>query len=249
VETQQILVAFGVEDLGVALGNVWRITAKKTDFYLDPADHADGFHLSIHGPSKRYPDQHRFHVKVSEKGAASVKRDGAFLVHGLDPRGYQIDGKEIAPGAFLVARVRWRWDLQRPRFREAAVSGSLPDVPENASGAWLSKKLGPNDAADLDLVVSYDEPYWPNGEASERDNSRLGPLQNSAGMWLTATSYRRAQATFPAPEGLVPALPKRGEQPNRILACGPGENAPADIYWFVETMTSRELIVASQKHW
>jgi hypothetical protein len=66
--------------------------------------------------------------------------------------------------------------------------------------ARLSNRLGPNEAADLDLVVSYNRPYWPAGERSLRDCSRLGPLRNAAGMWLAATAYRRSKATSPAPE-------------------------------------------------
>ncbi|HEV8570450.1 MAG TPA: hypothetical protein VGQ92_25730 [Actinoplanes sp.] len=66
--------------------------------------------------------------------------------------------------------------------------------------ARLSNRLGPNEAADLDLVVSYNRPYWPAGERSLRDYSRLGPLRNAAGMWLAATAYRRSKATSPAPE-------------------------------------------------
>jgi hypothetical protein len=44
VERQEILIAFGLGGQG-ALGNVWRITAKGTDFYLDPLGAADAVHL------------------------------------------------------------------------------------------------------------------------------------------------------------------------------------------------------------
>ncbi|MEW1959591.1 hypothetical protein [Kineococcus sp. NPDC059986] len=44
MERQEILIAFGLGGQG-ALGNVWRITAKGTDFYLDPLGAADAVHL------------------------------------------------------------------------------------------------------------------------------------------------------------------------------------------------------------
>jgi hypothetical protein len=47
---KEILVAFSAPDVG-ALGNIWRITAKKTDFYLDPLSESSVFHFSVHGPN------------------------------------------------------------------------------------------------------------------------------------------------------------------------------------------------------
>ncbi len=50
VETKEIMLALTLGD-SAALGNIWRITAKKTDFYLDPLDEAGAVgHLSVHGP-------------------------------------------------------------------------------------------------------------------------------------------------------------------------------------------------------
>jgi hypothetical protein len=112
--------------------------------------------------------------------------------------------------------------------------------------ARLSNRLGHNEAADLDLVASYNRPYWPAGERSLRNNSRLGPLRNAAGMRLTATAYRRSKTTSPAPEGLIPALPKPGEQPNRIMGGAPGRDEAGEMYWFVEAITSRQVVEASR---
>ena len=96
------------------------------------------------------------------------------------------------------------------------------------------------------MVVAYEQPYWPDGVGSLRDNARLGPLRNDAGMWLTATSYRRSQTKHPAPQGLVLALPGSGEEPNRIMCGGPGQDEAGAMYWFVESITSRQIIEASR---
>ncbi len=128
METEEILVAFSAGGSG-ALGNIWRITVKKTDFYLDPLGQEDAFHLSVHGPSDRHPDGHRFHVKVDRKAAATVEAQGHFTIFDIPRRGHAFDGQELAPGAFRVARIRWLWDLQRPRFRHAAAfTGPLPNI-------------------------------------------------------------------------------------------------------------------------
>lgn len=239
----EILVAFSAPDSG-ALGNIWRITAKKTDFYLDALGGANAFHLSVHGPNDRHPDGHRFHVTVDRKAAAAVEARGDFILYDLPRKGRPFDGQGLAPNVFRVARIRWRWDLQRPRFRQAAAFGPLPSTLGTA--ARLGVQLEPNEAIDLDLFVSYAEPHWPDEERSLRDNSRLGPLRNDAGMWLTATAYRRSQLEFPAPEPATPPLPKAGEEPVRLLGGGPAEDETGDMYWFVESITSREVIEASR---
>jgi hypothetical protein len=242
---EQILVAFSAPGLG-ALGNIWRITVDKADFYLDPLGHRGVFHLVVHGPNDQHPEGHRFHVKVKRKAAAAVRAGGDFLLHTI-PRdsGYCFGGQELAPGAFRVARIRWLWDLQRPRFLQAAAFGPLPEISENRSGRVLGEQLEPNEAADIDLAVSYDEPYWLEGSASLRDNARLGPLRNEAGMWLTATSFRRSQTARPAPPRVIPSLPRPGEEPNRFLGGGPGNEEGGEFYWFVESITSRQFLEAA----
>ena len=149
---------------------------------------------------------------------------------------------------FRVARIRWGWDLQRTRYRQAAIApGPWPEVIDRISAAKLSWELEPNEAADVDLVVSYSKPYWPGGERSLRDNARLGPLRNDAGMWLTATSYRRSRSKYPSPAQLSPVLPKPGEDAVRILGSGPSDEENGRMYWFNGSITSRQLIEASRQ--
>jgi hypothetical protein len=236
--TTQILVAFSDAERG-ALGAMWRFTTKKTDFYLEPLRHTGAMHLSVHGPNNRHPDGHRFHVKVDQTAAEAAARRGDFFAHGIPAAGQAFDGQELAPGVFRVARLRWLPELRHERFRQAATSpGPLPTITDNRSGARIAWPLAENEAADIDLVVSYNAPYWPGGERSLHDNARLGPLQNDAGLWLTATGYKRIQALHPAPDGLVPGLPGPGDTPT-MLMCG----APhGDMYWFIHTITSREIL-------
>nr|BFE66207.1 hypothetical protein GCM10020063_107330 [Dactylosporangium thailandense] len=75
MEKREILVAFGVDTSG-PLGNIWRITAEKTDFYLEPLGVEQAIHLSVHGPNAEHPEGHRFHVKVDSKAAVTAKAQG-----------------------------------------------------------------------------------------------------------------------------------------------------------------------------
>jgi hypothetical protein len=106
VETKQIIVALTAGD-SPALGNIWRVTAKKTDFYLDSLGQAGTVaHLSVHGSNERF-DGHRFHIKVDRRLAARVKDRGQFVGHGVPRKGFAFDGQQLAARAFLVSRIRW----------------------------------------------------------------------------------------------------------------------------------------------
>jgi hypothetical protein len=89
METKQIMVALTTGD-SPALGNIWRITAKKTDFYFDPLGQAGTVaHLSVHGSNERV-DGHRFHIKVVRRLAATAKDRGHFVGHGVPPEGLHL---------------------------------------------------------------------------------------------------------------------------------------------------------------
>lgn len=241
---EEIFVAF-TDAASVALGNMWRITAKKTDFYLDPLGDNRAFRLSVHGPNEQNPDGHRFHFKVDRDAVKTIRAKGDFVLHHLPRAGQPIDGCQLAPGVFHVACVRWVWDLQRERYRRMAASGQSPEIGANQSGAKLALPLPPNAAADLDLIVSYNEPYWPEPDRSLREGARLGPLSNAAGMWFTGTTYQRSQLKYPTPDAVSVPRPTPSETPNRILSAGPAPLRSGDIYWFVESITSRELLLAT----
>jgi hypothetical protein len=143
-QKQEILAAFTAGD-SLALGNIWRITAKKTDFYLDPLGEAGEYaHLSVHGPNDRH-HEHRFHIKPSRKAKKALDH-GYFVSSGLPRNGLAFDGQQIGHRVFLVARVGWTWHLQRPRFRSAVATRPPFELLDYQSGAIQAAPLPPNDA-------------------------------------------------------------------------------------------------------
>jgi hypothetical protein len=242
VPKKQIMVAVTAGD-SIALGSIWRLTAKKTDFYLDPhGDVGRSYHLSMHGPNDRF-DGHRFHIKADPQSVAAARAKGKTSEHFIPRRGIAFDGEPIAgTSAFRVARIRWTWHVQRPRFRPTAMTGRVPKLSPDQSGTRLTAPLSPNDAFDIDVFVSYDEPYWPHAEASLRRNARLGPLQNAAGLWLTATTWQRSQLKYPPPSFLYPRPPRSEETPELSLTCGISRTG---LVWCVETITSTEHLEAT----
>lgn len=228
---------------GPALGSVWRITAKDSDFYLDGFGPNDVAHLSLHGPGEKHA-AHRFHMKLSQR-LESVSIVGQHvLVHGIPRRGQPFDGKRVAEDAWLVARIRWSWHLQSRRFRTAALHRGVPPQIDGSfqKGVRLGTLLRPGKARDVDLFVSYGEPYWPPVEPglTAHGETRLGPLGNRAGMYLTGVSAHRSVDLDPAPDSLDFPLPGAHEHPSRFL--GVTLDPADDFYWLTETITSREFI-------
>ena len=67
----EILLALTAGDTP-ALGNIWRITAKKTDFYLDTVGPTgDAMHVSLHGPSGTFTG-----VQIGERTPVRRARPG-----------------------------------------------------------------------------------------------------------------------------------------------------------------------------
>lgn len=223
-----------------ALGSIWRITAKKSDFYLDTVGSTgDTMHVSLHGPRDGFSD-HRFHLKVDRRAAEAANAAGHFVQHGVPRRGQVFTGQKVSENAFRVVRLRWRWHLQRPRFRMAAYYGEPPTIGGGRSGHVMRGTLNPNSAWDVDIFLSYDRPYWPLEFGSKTGEPHLGPVSNDSGMFLTATSTHRSELANPSPPGLVPRSPARGETPTRLSCGGLGSDRENDMYWFVETITARE---------
>ena len=225
-----------------ALGNIWRITAKKSDFYLDSVGSAgDAMHVSLHGPRVDFTD-HRFHVKIDRKAVNRARGSGNVVEHSVPRRGQTFRGLQVSEHVYRVVRLRWLWHVQRESYRDAAVFGTAPDLDEGVSGMRQRGVMKPNSAWDVDLYISYADPYWPIPLSRSHGDPRLGPLRNEAGHWLTGHSFVRSLMLDPSPVNLVPRLPDRTETPNRLTCGGLGPKGEDDMYWFAETITAREYL-------
>lgn len=227
-----------------AVGNIWRVTAKKSDFYIDPwgVGEVTGLHVSAHGPNERNPGGHRFHVKIDRDLATNGHGHRQAVQFNIPRKGLAFDGVLVGPRAWRIARLRWTWELQRRRFHAAALTGIAPEITESRSGLKQNSVLSPNEAWDVDLHVSYEEPFWPDPVGSHRENARVGPLRNGAGLWLTGTSYGMSRLKRPSPDQLEPPLPGHNEEASRIMCGGLDLTVPGGMYWFVETITSRGFV-------
>ncbi len=195
------------------LGNVWRITAKNHDFYFEDASPiADTMHISVHGPQGKH-GKPGFFLRVDRRKVAVARASGYFLKSYVPRKGIGFRGARVGADAYHVVRLRWSRDLQRRRFRDYAYFGDTP-IPGPTEQGLVQRSL-----------------LW----------ARLGPLRNDAGHWLTGHSWLRNQAGNPTPPGITPRLPRPGETPNRMTCGGLGPDGQ-NFYWFVEAITSREVM-------
>jgi len=230
------------------VGTCWSIRAKKNDFYIEPVGSGKGqlLHLSLHGPRQGKPGT-RFHLKVNDDATEKQRNAGQLVEHGIPASGQILNGVQVADRAFLVCRLRWMPSLQNPDFSSHASVGSvLPDLREGKQGLILNTRLEPDNAWDLDLVVSHDAPYWPHHDRTKEDGAQL-VLESETGMYLIVTSFHRNVAAYPAPDHLTPSPPTDQETPQLLLGGGLDSRPEGeqDMYWLVETITSRELLQRS----
>lgn len=230
------------------IGSVWRFTGKKSDFYIDLADGAEAMHLSVHGPRASHP-QHRFHLRVDQESAATAHERGEFAAHGIGPGGFSFEGQEIEPGVHHVLRVRWSADGLRRKYQPYMISGLLPEVSSGQPGYRMVRRLGTGECVDLDVFLSYGKGHVHGGGRAKKDEAVLGPIENAAEMFLSATCVRRLQRDHPTPSGLAVPKPTTGDEPNRILCGGTSDGGPSGIYWFVDDITTRSCLEGSIAAW
>ncbi len=206
MESEEIIVAFTAGD-SPALGNIWRITAKKTDFYLDSVGEVgNAIHLSAHGPNDRHPtgtaSTYGWAARRPPRGGGVTSRRklliaGAGAV-GLGALG--VAGVELAP-----YRVKARLGLTPDPYVPDAAEGRvrLETVRSAALGGdtelFTAVPAGHGNGAGLPVVV-----VLHGATASVGDFPGLG-----FGRFLTAAVERGAPpfvlaGTDDGPNGWVP---------------------------------------------
>lgn len=246
-ERRELLLGL-TDTAGAPLGTMWRITARGRHFYVDfiGANEAN-LHLSVHGPNGPFED-HRFHVKIDRRKEKQAGDAGYVMNPQLHKKGIEIPGRRLAENTYHVARVRWTWDLQRSRYRHVALNREpIPKIHDSRQGRIMEMPLKENHAWDVDLIVSYGKPLWmadvfwmPRRQANFL-SPKIGPLQNDAGMYLTATSRESSITAEPGPtEQLVPR-PKNDADAQRLISAGLGEGRLKDTLWFEEKVTSKDF--------
>lgn len=92
--------------------------------------------------------------------------------------------------------------------------------------------------AHVDLFLSSVRPYWPNEKKIRADDAGMGPIVNSAGLYLTAVNYQVSSTAEPDPFGDV----SDGEPIDQCVR-GIGERLdPSGFLWICEKMIPRTKV-------
>jgi hypothetical protein len=153
----------------------------------------------------------------------------------------RFEGVPVRRGVVHALRLRFPyWALNK--------RGPQPPMPEDTTSAREERlrvslpRL--NGAVDVDLYVSEpgQRPWVRRLGAGERDNSLLGPIENTAGQHLTGIVMQRDMSRTPTPDdGSRPNM-----QPRRPDDLVRGQSIHRDaegLLWLVEGWLSRDALV------
>lgn len=220
-----------------AMGWAWRIWASRTSFYLKCcAPGVKHLKLSLHSDDPLHPAGGGFKIAMDTEEAfarAITEKKAVGWRHGDWPVWFP--GKEIAEDGTLVARFRWTWDACN-RLGPAPPPG---DLKAQAVGLAVPPPTEPGDAVDVDLIVSENQPYWPNEARARRDEACLGPLRNQTGDWLTGVVVKRRAGHYPPPETAIGPRPSGRDDELRALGSAVD---PAGFLWLIEQRMSRSKL-------
>ena len=87
----------------------------------------------------------------------------------------------------------------------------------------------------VDLFLSTVRPYWPDETKVRSGDAGMGPLGNSAGMYLTAINYQRSLTDQPDPFGDVRA----GAPLDQSVRGVASKLDPSGFLWVCEKMIPR----------
>lgn len=241
---QSILVAYSGQT-DYALGNIWRMTSSNNNFYLDiPGNPTlESFHISCHGRNAEH-EGHRFHIKIGRD-----IRELQNCATNIPRKGQPFPGKEIAKDIFLIARIRWDWNLRRERFSETWGKTRIPPEQQNESRFRSAGSSKANSCLDIDIVVSFKKcPFWQMEDSSfmeekhypSSNNAQLGPLKSTGDLFLTATSHSRSPILVPTPKEVLLPLPSGGEKPTHYM--GTHIDQKDGFLWIYESIAAQETI-------
>lgn len=192
--------------------------------------------LSLHSVDPRHEGKEGFKIGMDPESAYQQAIDEGRIVSwraGNWPIWFP--GRRLNNDATLVARLRWTWDCCI-RLGPAPSPG---DLKKGAIGLVVPPPRAPGDAIDVDLIVSKDNPYWPNEKIARRDNACLGPLRNTAGAWLTGVVVRRIANHYPPPESAIGPRPEDSSDEIRAVSAAIDEMG---FLWLIEQRMSRKAL-------
>lgn len=220
-------------------GFTWLIEWSTTSFYIKSMyKPMQTTKISLHGPDPNHIGKQHFRLDFEHPGPAgkAVAAGGGFSTGSLKLPLY-FDGRRVSKRAAHIVRFSAEADM----YAKGVPSAPHPPMKQKATLHAVVAAPPPGKVTHVDLFLSNVRPYWPNEKKIRARDAGMGPIHNSAGMYLTAVNYHELATAEPDPFGDV-----RGSVPLDQCVRGIGERLdPLGFLWVCEKMIPRTKVVST----
>ena len=220
-----------LDDKAKIAGYTWLIEQSTSSFYVKAQyKPMQVTKISLHGPDPKHPGKHHFRLDFEHSGPAgkAIKAGGGWSIDGSLTMPLYFPGRRVNKRTLHVVRFSAEWDM----YIKGIPSAPTPTIKEKATLHAKLKAPPRLKVTHVDVFVSWVRPYWENESKARLRDAGMGPLKNSAGMYLTVLNYQRSVFAQPDPFGDI----RHGipiEQCTRGIAA---RLDPSGFIWLCEKM-------------
>lgn len=221
-------------------GYTWLIEWSTTSFYIKSTyKPMQLMKVSLHGPDPKHVGKQHFRLDFdhADRAGKAAAAGGAWVTTDELPLPLYFAGRPVDKRTVHIVRFSVEGDM----FLTGVPSAPLPSPKQKAT---LHARLpAPPQSAvtHVDLFLSTVRPYWPDETKVRSGDAGMGPLGNSAGMYLTAINYQRSLTDQPDPFGDVRA----GAPLDQSVRGVASKLDPSGFLWVCEKMIPRSEFGAS----
>lgn len=220
-------------------GYTWLIEWSTTSFYIKSTyKPLQMTKVSIHGPDPKHVGKQHFRLDFEHKDPATkaASAGGGWSTKALQLPLY-FDGRRVNKRTLHVVRFSATADM----YAKGIPSAPNPPVKQKATLHAAVAAPPPGKVTHVDLFLSTVRPYWPNENKTRARDAGMGPIVNSAGLYLTAVNYQWSATKEPDPFGDV-----RGDVPLDQCVRGIAERLDSSGFlWVCEKVIPRSKMTSA----
>jgi hypothetical protein len=193
--------------------------------------------VSIHGADPKHIDKQHFRLDFDHARPATkaANAGGAWTEDGAELPLY-FDGQQVTKRAKHIVRFAVGAEM----FAAGIPSAPVPKIKTKATLHAALSAPPPGKVTHLDLFLSTVRPYWPKEKKVKAHDAGMGPIANSAGLYLTAVNYQESASKEPDPFGDI-----RGGEPIDQCVRAIGETVgSAGFLWICEKLIPRSKLAS-----
>jgi hypothetical protein len=143
----------------------------------------------LHGPDPKHIDKQHFWLDFEHPAQAvkAVNAGGGWSTDALKMPLY-FPVRRVNKGTLHVVRFSAEWDM----YVKGIPTAPLPSTKQKATLHAVVSAPPRLKVTHVDIFLSTVRPYWENERKARMRDAGMGPITNSAGMYLTAINYQRS---------------------------------------------------------